>query len=292
MVRGALSQRRQLVRESWSSVRKVDTQRFSHRADCVLRASSNGTARANAGSVWSDEEARFYADALTTSDYAEKVGSALRELIGAPSSLLDVGAGSGVIGRALMGASGRWTAVEPNAYLASLLERGPGCRPYHVIRDLWQNLDRHGRLVHDVVLAANMGGPMDDAAAFVDAMRPRAWTSFCWTVPAQHGPRRYCLSGFLPSELHGEDETPGHKIVLDRLGARLAPDSMTFVEWTFRALFPDAEVAEEHFARQFSLRHPRRRKELRAWVDGRLERVGSRWAAAVPKVTAVLLWRR
>ncbi len=250
-------------------------------------------APAAAFAVWSDPEARFYAQGLSTSDYVARVGAALKGLLGEVDSLLDVGAGTGALGRLLVGTRGRWTAVEPNNFMATLLEReaakAPGrCR---VIRDVWQTLPRHDGLAHDGVLAANMGGPIGDAGRFVDALRPLARRWLCWTVPAQKGPHRYCLSGFLPPELHGEDEVPGVARVLARLGPGNAPDQVAFADWTFRAVFPDRRAANEHFLTRFGGDDSRRQRALRDCLAAALKPTAAGWIAEAKKTTAILLWR-
>lgn len=240
--------------------------------------------------MWNNAEARFYAEALATSDYADTVGTALRGLLGNIPSLLDVGAGSGVLGRMLAGAGGRWTAVEPNRFMAHTLAAGRR-PPTRIIRDVWRNLGRHEDMIHDTVLAANVGGPLDCAAEFVGALRPLATRQFCWTVSAQRGPRRYCLSGFLPPELHGEDETPGVEIALEKLGDTFAPDEIALVDWTFRAVFPTKGEAEEHFAARFPVDDPAYRQALADWVAHHLERTRTGWVAQARKSAAILLWR-
>jgi hypothetical protein len=246
-----------------------------------------------ASPVWSDAEARFYARGLATSDYVAQVGIALKNLLGDVPSLLDVGAGTGALGRRLVAPNGRWTAVEPNNFMACLLEReaakASGLR--RVIRDLWQNLPRYPGLVHDGVLATNMGGPIDEADHFVATLRPLARRWLCWTVPAQKGPSRYCLSGFLPPELHGEDEVPGVARALARLSPENAPDRIAFAEWTFRAVFPDCRAADAHFLTRFGGDDAARRRALRAWLAARLTPTAAGWVAEAKKTTAILLWR-
>lgn len=245
-----------------------------------------------ASPVWSDAEARFYVQGLATSDYLARVGAALTGLLGEVPSLLDVGAGTGALGRLLVAPRGRWTAVEPNNFMACLLERHAAAAPgrRRVIRDVWQNLPSCPDLVHEGALAANMGGPIDEADRFVAALRPLARRWLCWTVPAQKGPSRYCLSGFLPPELHGEDAVPGVARALARLGRRYAPDRIAYVDWTFRAVFPDRRAADAHFRARFG-GDAAHRRALRAWLAARLTPTAAGWIAEAEKTTAILVWR-
>jgi len=247
-------------------------------------------AGAVASEVWGDEDARFYADGLALSDYAVRVGSELKALLGNPASLLDVGAGTGVLGRALVAPGGRWTAVEPNGFLADTLESHAVRPADRVIRDRWQNLSGYRELAHDVVLAANMGGPLDEASHFVSAMLPLARTALCWTVPAQNGPRRYCLSGFLPVDLHGEDTTPGIAIAIRRLGEANMPHRIRYVDWTFRARFENPSAAEDYFVARFAGGDSRRLHTIREHIRTHLEREAGAYFATASKTTAILIW--
>jgi len=244
---------------------------------------------------WNDSEAAFYARGLAESDYVAKVGPVLRRLLGAPVSLLDIGAGDGPFGRLLVGPQGRWTCIEPNNFLANSLARDQVHPPTRIIRDMWQNIALHSagthELVHDAVLATNVGGPIADTVPFVTAIRRLARHSFCWSVSAQNGPRKFCLSGFLPPELHGEDRTPGVDLILERLGTAHAPHRHDLVEWTFRATFADIDSAERHFRTQFAINDAPRSRLLRAWLHDNLIQTERGWMASAPKTSAVLIWR-
>lgn len=244
--------------------------------------------------VWDDAEARFFADGLSQSDYADRVGDALCSLLGKVSSLLDIGAGSGVLGQRLIGNRGRWTALEPNNYLAGILDRYANSSPGRigVIRDLWMNLTVSPAWAHEVVLAANTPGPWDDPRRFLNTLRPLAQRVLCWIVPAQHGPRRRCLSGFLPLDLHGEDERPGVERILERLAPAERPDEVRFVAWTFRYCFADFTAAERHFRDCLDIdgdAHPLA-GQLRTHLEQNLTITTAGLLASAPKRSALLLW--
>lgn len=270
----------------------MDGKQFSISDDA---ASSSSGAFGVSSPIWSDPEAAFYARGLAGSDYAEKVGPVLRRLLGRPTSLLDVGAGDGPFGRMLVGPDGRWTCVEPNRFMVESLARDQLHPPTQIIADVWQNLPLRGlaanELCHDAVLATNVGGPIGETLAFVGAMRRLARHTFCWSISAQNGPRKFCLSGFLPPELHGEDVTPGVDLVLDQLGSECQPERQERVEWSFRATFADFDAAERHFIYQFSLHGATQQRLLYAWLREHLLQTDAGWVASAPKTSAVLIWR-
>jgi len=245
--------------------------------------------------IWSDAEAAFYARGMAESNYVEKVGAVLRRLLGRPTSLLDVGAGEGPFGRMLVGPDGRWTCVEPNRLMVESLARDQVHPPTQIIAGVWQNLPLRGlaadELCHDAVLATNVGGPIGETLAFVAAMRRLARHTFCWSLSAQNGPRKFCLSGFLPPDLHGEDVTPGVDRVLDQLTGAHLPDRQERVEWSFRTTFADIDAAELHFTNQFGLHDASRKRLLKAWLNDRLVQTERGWMASAAKTSAILVWR-
>ncbi|MFX8680927.1 hypothetical protein ABTM69_19970, partial [Acinetobacter baumannii] len=84
--------------------------------------------------------AAFYAACLDRSDYAATVGRALRQALAPVTALLDIGAGSGLLGRAMLQPGSRWPAVEPSAHMRGRLEHGAGVVRPRVIDAAWENL--------------------------------------------------------------------------------------------------------------------------------------------------------
>jgi len=240
---------------------------------------------------WDNAAASFYLESIARSDYEQRVGQALRQMIGRASSLLDVGAGSGVPGAALLTPGAHWTAIEPNPLLAGYLADRPESPMVHRIR--WQQLASMAMAPHAVVLAANMPGPLDTPEEFLDTLLPLTRHTLAWVVPAQPGPRRYCLSDFMPASVHEESCIPAVDLVLDNLSSRHQPHQMRRVDWTFRARFPSRAAAREHFEQRFndadcantSEQIQQRLARLTPARDGSLE-------IAISKRSACLVWRR
>jgi hypothetical protein len=246
---------------------------------------------------WADADAAFFADQLARSDYARNLGDALRGLYGGrPRSLIDIGAGSGLLGQAVIARGGRWCAIEPNAHMRGRLAGVAEARPDLSIdiRDgVWQDLTPCDPAAPaDLVLCANIPGPIGAARALHARTRPLG-RRLAWIVPAQAGPRSWCLAGFLPTHLHGEDITPGDRLALDELGSDLVPDMVHLVPWTFQAFFPDRAAARAHM-----LDHLHRRGHVVDDLERRLDRhldlalmpAEEGVIARAPKLSAVFVW--
>lgn len=203
--------------------------------------------------VWPDRAARFYARALDRSDYGAAVETALGGA--APASLLDIGAGAGHPVASWLPARSMWTALEPNRYLRARLGRlgADEGRPLRALDATWQDLPQLGLPRHDWAWAANIGATLTHPRALLAMMRGLARQRVVWLVPAQRGPRSWCLAGALPAALHGESERPGVEVVLDGLGAGQAPHAMVHLPWQFRAAFPSLDAAITHCTERLAL---------------------------------------
>ncbi|WID96517.1 hypothetical protein QO058_28025 [Bosea vestrisii] len=177
----------------------------------------------------------LYASAIDTSDYAARVAPLIRNLAADIGDLVDVGAGGGQLGAALLGRGRRWTTIEPapvmQARLAARTER-PKIIPFG-----WDD-ERVSCEPADTVLAATMPGYFHDPLAFLARCRQWARRQIIWAVPAQNAPRGLILAACLPREWHGEDETPGIDLVLPKLQGN-EPDRMGAIDWTFSLVLRD-----------------------------------------------------
>lgn len=148
-------------------------------------------------------------------------------LVGPCRSLVDVGAGCGMLGALLVERGERWTAIEPSRYMRGRIrQRGKALAGVdtNAIAVRWEEVDPAALKPHDVAMGANIGGPMQQPLALLAFMRRVATRRIAWSVSAQHGPRTFCLSGLLPPEIHGLDTRPGRLYTLEALGKANQPD--------------------------------------------------------------------
>lgn len=156
----------------------------------------------------------------------------------------------------------------------------------------WEGLHRLLLPPHGVALAANAGGPLSSPRELLALMRANATRAVAWIVPAQRGPRRWCLAGALPPGLHGEDERPAAPVVLDALGPRDRPARSALFAWTFRARFPDLAAAGAHCAARLGWPEgdPRRLALGAHLAETARRHAGGGVEISAPKLSALLVW--
>jgi len=241
--------------------------------------------------LWTATQAACHARGQALSDYRERLIPAIRAAVGEATSLVDVGAGTGEVGAALIGPAGLWIAVEPNAFMARRIAHAMAMRagPGYILRETWSELAARDRLLGEVVLCAHVPGQCEDVAGCWRATARHARRALCWVVSAEAGPRRHALSTVLPPE---GCETPGHALVIAATRALAPAPQVTLIDWTSRYAFADQEEAERFFVEHDpSLAEPRRRRALgrRLFTQGRSAADG--FLVAAPRQSAVLTWQ-
>lgn len=259
------------------------------------RCSMTASTQPSTPFVWPDHEAAFYAEHLAASNYVERVGGRLLELLGPQHQLLDIGAGSGILGRHLLAPGGQWTVVEPNAFMRGSIQQlavQPPSVELNLHAGLWQDLAQLPISPAHTVLCANIPVCDGQAEAFLQQVRPLATHRMVWNLPAQEGPRTYCLSGFLPPHLHGSDMTPGYQLTLAELSANSQPDETHFTDWAFSTLFPTREAALAHFMEKLGALEGAALRLLERHLQDHLQQAHGGWLASAPKRAASLIWHR
>lgn len=231
----------------------------------------------------------LYASGIDESDYVAKVAPVIRAMVGEIGDLIDIGAGGGQLGQALRDPGASWLAIEPAPTMRLRLQRiAP---PPKILPCGWREAEIAARAC-DTAMAANMPAPLDDPRLLLERCRGWARRTIVWLVPAQHGPRGLCLAGCLPREWHGEDETPGIDIVLDRLGMRQVPDRITTIDWDFRLTTRDLDRLAGYLCDRLGWAPgDARRPLLREHLAGQAEPVGTGLRLSVPRKSAILVWR-
>jgi hypothetical protein len=230
----------------------------------------------------------LYASAIDTSDYVAALAPLVRRAVPEVGRLLDVGAGGGQLGAALSDPARSWTAIEPSATMRARLGRLRP--PPHVIATGWEaaDLPEGG---HDTVLAATMPAFFDQPEAFLARCRTWARRGIVWVVPAHAGPRGLCFAGCLPSEWHGEDETPGIDIVMAGLTPSSRPHHVAFADWTFSGVVKDLGRLAAYLADRLGwAARDLRRAELERHLVAQAMADSAGARLVIARKSAVLFW--
>jgi SAM-dependent methyltransferase len=230
----------------------------------------------------------LYASAIDTSDYVAILAPLVRRAVPEVGRLLDVGAGGGQLGAALADPALSWTAIEPSATMRARLGRLRP--PPHVIATGWEAADLPSG-GHDTVLAATMPAFFDQPDAFLARCRAWARRSIVWVVPAHAGPRGHCFAGCLPSEWHGEDETPGIDIVMAGLAPSSRPHGVAFADWTFSGVVKDLGRLSAYLADRLGWAAcDLRRAELERHLVAKARPDGADARLDIARKSGVLFW--
>jgi hypothetical protein len=255
----------------------------------VLSSRPSSLPKTEAASTRAIDPLGFYADAIDTSDYAAAIGPVIRAAVGDVGDLLDIGAGGGQLGAALRAPGAAWTTIEPSRLMGERLAKFSP--PPAIVASGWRNADVAGKS-HDTVFAATMPAVLYDCERFLPRCLSWARRHVVWVVPSHHGPRGMILAGCLPSEWHGEDETPGVDITLGSLRAGSEPHSITKVDWTFTAIVADLRLMANYLAGR--LKWPAddpRREALFAHLQEQSTSHPKGHRLAIERQSAILIWR-
>jgi hypothetical protein len=229
----------------------------------------------------------LYASAIDTSDYIARVVPPIRAIVPAIGDLVDIGAGGGQLGHALLPPGARWTAIEPSPTMRARL--GALSRPPAVIPYGWDD-PAVSCPPGDTVLAATMPGYLTDPARFLARCRQWSRRHIVWLVPAQAAPRGLILAACLPRDWHREDETPGIDRVLPGLGDD-RPDHHVAVDWTFSLVLPDLpRFAAFQADRLGWSADDARRPALLAHLSAQAEPVPGGLRLSCHRRSAILVW--
>jgi hypothetical protein len=231
----------------------------------------------------------FYAGAIDTSNYASSIAPVIRAAAGDIGDLLDVGAGGGQLSAALCEPGRTWTTIEPSRLMGERLARFSP--PPAILASGWRNAEVAPES-HDSVLAATMPAVLYDCERFLPRCLSWARRHVIWVVPSHHGPRGMILAGCLPSEWHGEDETPGIDITLRSLPDGSAPHLIERVDWTFTAVVTDLRVMANYLATRLKWSAAdARRDALFAHLKDRSTLQPNGHRLDIERQSAILIWR-
>ncbi len=244
------------------------------------------------GELWTERTVAWYERANAASDYAAKVLAALEPLLAGCRTALDVGAGFGALALPLARRLAHVTALEPAPAMAAALRRAvarEGHRNVTVLEAAWGAVPVPP---HDLVLCAQVGPVLRDAAAFVGASRAVARRGVAVVQNAPGGDDKFFFAELYPLLLgraYGScDESAALIRTLADLG--VTPDVAT-IEYRSDQPFESLEEACEFWMTYLGRADADARAFLREFLAARLERRQGGWLAPCRRRARVVRWR-
>ncbi len=242
-------------------------------------------------SPWSKSfSAEQYNSAMRLSGYEPILGTALAKLALASDSIFEVGPGDGGLSHYLWPQQGRYQAVEIDPHMVCTIRQRLNTYPQiesNVIEGDWESINWQTISTVDTGFAANTYGLTDGAANLWKKFRNICRARIIWIVPAQKGPRSWCLSGIFPPEIHGLSEKPGVETTLMELEGIAPMPSIEYFDWDFHQRFPTPEAAKIFIQDKISS------IQESVWLpilESNLRPYDGEWIATAPKRSAMLTW--
>ncbi len=243
-------------------------------------------------SYWTPRRARLFNLALQASDFPAQTLKALEPALAGCQSALDVGAGVGALTVLLAKRLPQVTALEPSP--AMLEELRANLTRNHLdnvacLRAAW------GKDVvppHDLVLVANVAPLFDDLLSFLIEAEPLARQAIALVQNVGPGTEKF-YAGELYPLLLGKPYPPRR----DYLGTVSLLHSMgiyanvQIIGYQFDQPFDDFVEAVQFWKEYLRLDTPEQERQLVAFLEGRLLRVGDRCIAPMRRQSAVIWWR-
>jgi len=242
--------------------------------------------------LWSTRRARWFNQAVEISDFPAQTLKALEPILVGCRSVLDVGAGVGALAVPLARSVEAVTALEPAPVM---------------LEELRANIARH-RLTnvtcipaawgeveivpHDLILVANVAPIFKDLHGFLTAAEPLARRAIALVQNVGPGAEKFYLGELYPLLLGrpypAREDYLRTVTLLHGLGIYT---NVQIIGYHFDQPFEDVQEAVEFWKEQMRLTDPEHERLLLAFLQAKLQRVGSRLVAPMRRQSAVIWWR-
>lgn len=241
---------------------------------------------------WTPRRARWFNQAVQISDFPAQTLKALEPILVGCRSVLDVGAGVGALTVPLARSVEEVTALEP---APAMLE---GLRA-NIVRNRLTNVTcvsaAWGETAlppHDLILVANVSSIFNDLLGFLTSAEPLARRAMALVQNVGPGTEKFYLGELYPLLLGrpypGRDDYLRTVTLLHGLGIYA---DVRIIAYHFDQPFEDLQEAVEFWKEQMRLTEPEQEQQLLAFLQTKLQRVGSGLVAPMQRQSAVIWWR-
>lgn len=241
---------------------------------------------------WTHHRARLFNQAVQISSFPAQAIRALDPILIGCRSVLDVGAGVGALAVPLAKSVEAVTALEPSP--AMMDELRANVTRNHLtnvtcIQAAWGAADL---APHDLILVANVASVFADVLGFLTAAEPLASRAVAFVQNVGSGTEKFYFGELYPLLL-GREYPPRDDYLktiglLHSLGIYA---DVQIISYHFDQPFEDLEEAADFWKEQLRLTDPEQERRLLAFLQTRLQRVGTRLVAPMRRQSAVISWR-
>jgi SAM-dependent methyltransferase len=241
---------------------------------------------------WTPRRARWFNQAVQISNFPAQTLKALEAILVGCRSVLDVGAGVGALTVPLAKSVEEVTALEPAPTMLEELRANIARNRLMNVTCIPAAWGKTALPPHDLILVANVSPIFDDLLGFLTAAEPLARRAIALVQNVGPGTEKFYLGELYPLLLGrpypARDDYLRTATLLHGLGIYA---NVEIIGYHFDQPFEDLQEAVEFWKEQMQLTDPEQERKLLAFLQTKLQRVGSGLVAPMRRQSAVIWWR-
>jgi len=241
---------------------------------------------------WTPRRARWFNQAVQISNFPAQTLKALEAILVGCRSVLDVGAGVGALTMPLAKSVEEVTALEPAPAMLEELRANIARNRLSNVTCIQAAWGKTAVLPHDLILVANVSPIFNDLLGFLTAAEPLARRAIALVQNVGPGTEKFYLGELYPLVLGrpypARDDYLRTVTLLHGLGIYA---NVQIIGYHFDQPFEDLQEAVEFWKEQMRLTDPEQERKLLAFLQTKLQRVGSGLVAPMRRQSAVISWR-
>ena len=254
--------------------------------------SETGTRGKHDAAYWTPRRARLFNLALQSSDFPAQTVKALAPALAGCTTILDVGAGVGALTVLLAKQGYQVTAIEPKPAMLQELQESLVRNRLDNVTCLQAAWDPRVATPHDVILVANVAPIFDDLVPFLTEAEPLARQTMALVQNVGPGSEKFYYGELYPHLLGrpypGRADYLRTLTLLHSVGIYA---NTQIISYRFDQPFDSFLDAVQFWKELMHLETVDQERRLTAFLEGRLEQIGSRWIAPMRRRSAVIWWR-
>ena len=241
---------------------------------------------------WTPRRARWFNQAVQISNFPAQTLKTLEPILIGCRSVLDVGAGVGALTVPLAKSVETVTALEPSPAMMEELQAMLARNRLRNVTCIQAEWGKAEVAPHDLILVANVAPIFGDLLGFLTAAEPLARRAIALVQNVGPGTEKFYFGELYPLLL-GRPYPPREDYLrsvtlLHSLGIYA---NIQIISYHFDQPFADFQEAVDFWKKQMGLENPEQDQRLLDFLQGKLQRVGSRLVAPMRRQSAVLWWR-